>query len=357
MDVSQMYLGLACAPFLMPSTTRHWLEQVPDVTYLWRADIQELQSLIPRYSYKLEKWCLWRRSIEIEKIEEKLQKQNIGFICKVSRDYPMRLLNLSSPPIWLFYQGNKKLLNQKNVGVVGTRRASPYGLEACRWISGVLSFAHITVVSGMALGIDGEAHQAALQGPGKTIAVLASGLNISYPVTHSSLQKKISEEGLCVSEYAPNVRVKKYQFIERNRILAALSESLIVVQAGHHSGALTTAELALNLGREVYAVPGPITSVHCQGSNQLLYDGAKPLIHPEEFLLEMGIEKNKSSLHSLPENWKILLQQLEEPLGIDELMRILRWPKESIYAILLETELSGWVERLPGGRFIRKNIQ
>lgn len=204
----------------------------------------------------------WRRTrLRQGKVEAQLATQGIHCVVFGDELYPVSLQDLFDPPLVLFATGRVGLLQSApRMSIVGTRRASSYGMEACKWVASTLVRSGVTVVSGMALGIDGTAHTAALADEGQTIAVLGCGVDISYPQSHRTLHREIAESGLIVSEYAPGSEAAKHRFPERNRIIAGLSETTIVIQAGERSGALSTALAALDLGRDVYVVPGPITT-------------------------------------------------------------------------------------------------
>jgi DNA processing protein len=191
--------------------------------------------------------------------------------------YPARLLDLPRPPKRLWWHGDLDLLNGKVVAVVGTRRATQYGRRMTAEIAGALARAGVTVVSGMALGIDAVAHRAALDATGGTVAVLGTGADVAYPRAHVALHAEIAERGAVLSELPPGAHSHRGSFPERNRIIAALAGATIVIEAPLDSGALITANRALELGRDVAVIPGPIDSPQSQGSNALLRDGTLTL--------------------------------------------------------------------------------
>jgi DNA processing protein len=207
---------------------------------------------------------------------------------KASPDYPAELLDLPNPPDLLFALGARSTLDAPRVAIVGTRDCTAYGDRTARKIAGAIARAGGCVVSGMARGIDACAHRAALEVGGKTVAVLGTGIDVPYPRGHARLHAQIATKGLLLSESPPGTGAFRGCFPRRNRIIAALANVTIVVEAGHKSGALLTAKDALNLGRTVAAVPGPIDSPHSAGTNELLRDGAQVIATVDDALALAG---------------------------------------------------------------------
>ncbi|MEO8194852.1 MAG: DNA-processing protein DprA [Gemmatimonadales bacterium] len=207
-----------------------------------------------------------------------------------SAGYPASLEDLPQPPSQLFAIGDLSAFDAPLVSIVGTREPTPYGLRTARALAGALARAGVNVVSGMARGIDSVAHRAALEGGQKTIAVLGTGVDVPYPVGHRELHRVIGERGLVISESGSGARAHKGVFPRRNRIIAALGKLTIVVEAGHKSGALNTASHALDLGRPVAAVPGPIDSPQSEGTNRLIRDGALAISSIADVLALAGVD-------------------------------------------------------------------
>ncbi|WP_258110274.1 DNA-processing protein DprA [Alicyclobacillus sp. SP_1] len=348
---------LMLAPALAPSLARRLVREYGCGLAVWTAEETDLVDNHRVMKDVAKHFVHWRRQADLSDWVDPLANWGVRMLTLLDDDYPQALRELPDRPIGLFVRGNCRLGRNPVVSVVGTRRASPYGMEAARWIGSTLAQNSVDVVSGMALGIDGAAHRAALESGGYTVAVLGTCIQEAYPPSHRVLYESICASGCCVSEYGPNRRTKPYYFLERNRLIAALCQSLILVQAGDKSGALTTTEYALGMGKEIYVVPGPITSAHFRGSNQLLYDGARPLVDPQDLLKDLGIDNSWSmrSRRTLPESWEALLGACVEPLGAEDLAAILDWPVQNVYAILLEAELAGYVQRLPGARYCRNS--
>jgi DNA processing protein len=206
-----------------------------------------------------------------------------------SSDYPAELLDLAHPPRELHVIGRTSALSKPRVAIVGTRSSTAYGERITRTLTRALVRGGVSVVSGMARGIDAAAHRTALEEGGNTVAVLGTGVDVPYPVGHRLLHRAIAEHGIVVSENAPGAKAGPGSFPRRNRIIAALAPVTIVVEAGFRSGALNTAAQALELGRVVAAVPGPIDSDQSRGSNQLLRDGAVLIAAPEDALALLGV--------------------------------------------------------------------
>jgi DNA processing protein len=283
-----------------------------------------------------------------------------------SPHYPPRLLELVDPPPLLFLSGQDRLLSAPSVAIVGSRRATPVGRRVAEDLGRVLSRAGITVVSGMALGIDGAAHRGALTGRGSTVAILGSGLDVVHPPSHRPLSQQIRQKGLLVSEFLPAEPALPFHFPKRNRIIAALALALIVVEAGKKSGALISVDHALDLGREILAVPGSVENPQASGSNALLRDGARLITDPEVVLEELGdliprgtiSECSSSDPPDVPSEllplWSVLSP---EPLGLDHLATHAAITPGEALAGLTTLELGGWVVRCPGMHFQRRRAQ
>lgn len=274
-----------------------------------------------------------------------------------SETYPDALRALVDPPPVLFLRGDVSLLSAKvRVTVVGARRATLRGRDVAERLGVALSRAGTTVVSGLALGIDGAAHGGALRGSGRTVAVLGTGPDVAYPSSHRRIFKQIVETGLVVSEFLPGTGAVPYNFPRRNRILAALSETTVVVEAGRRSGALITVDHALDLGRDIWAVPGPIDRPTCAGSNRLLADGARPLISIDDFVRSLGgvdpADPRPATTAGYGDLERRALEALAgEGVAVDELAIRLDLEVPAALALLTTLELHGDVVRLPGLRF------
>lgn len=264
--------------------------------------------------------------------------------------YPPRLLESADPPLLLYAQGRLDLLAADSVAVVGSRQPTPQGATNARTLARQLSERGITVVSGLAQGIDGAAHDGALEGPGSTVAVVGTGLDIVYPGRHKALAQRIAAHGLLLSEFAPGTPPLPEHFPLRNRIIAGLSLGTLVVEAALRSGSLITARLALESGRDVYAVPGSIHAAQSQGCHALIKQGAK-LVEGIDDIVEELRPAAPAAPAVAPHP---VMQALgHDPVTLDMLLARTGWPAADLSAWLLERELEGQVARLPGGLYQR----
>lgn len=260
--------------------------------------------------------------------------------------FPPLLAAIHDPPPGLYLRGSgaPSVLSELCVAVVGARSCSAYGRAVGRMLGRELARAGLVVVSGMARGVDGEAHRGALEVDGVTVAVLGCGIDRDYPAAHGELARRICVRGLVVSEYEPGVEPAPWRFPARNRIIAGLSRATVVVEARERSGALITADFALEEGREVLAVPGEITSALSAGTNALLRLGATPVTGPTDVLEALGVEPAEPSVPEVGENARALLASLRDgALTADELVRAAGVEAAAASAALLELELAGLV--------------
>jgi len=271
-------------------------------------------------------------------------------------DYPGRLLNLTDPPSVLFLRGRRELLTAGGVAIVGSRKSTQRGRDVARRLGRALAAQSVPVVSGLALGVDGAAHLGALDGEGPTVAVLGRGADRAYPRGHTHIFRRILETGLVVSEFAPGTAPLPHHFPRRNRILAALADTVVVVEAAARSGALITVDHALDLGQDVWAVPGPIDSPTCKGSNALLTDGARALVSLDDFVHTVaGGDIPPEVRRGLPGGLEgVILRCIrDEPVEAAALARAADVDVTRTLVALSTLEVKGWVEQLPGMRFRR----
>jgi len=273
-------------------------------------------------------------------------------------DYPSALLETADPPLLLFAHGRLELLGRPAVALVGSRNASPQGEDNARAFAAHLSRAGYTVVSGLALGIDGAAHEGALGGQGSTIAVVGTGLDRIYPGRHRALAHRIAEEGLLLSEFILGTPPLGENFPQRNRIIAGLAAGTLVVEAAVHSGSLITARLAAEAGREVFAIPGSIHAPQSRGCHALIKQGAKLVESADDVIDELRPDQRPQARpeRALPAAaGDTVLDALgHDPTSLDALIARTGWPAAQLNARLLELELDARVVRLPGGLFQRR---
>lgn len=258
--------------------------------------------------------------------------------------YPALLRELHDPPARLYLRGRPAdLLDLPSVAIVGARICSPYGAQVARELAREVAGAGAVVISGLARGVDGEAHRGALAAGGLTVAVLGCGIDRDYPRAHAQLAGRIAASGAVVSEYPPGVEPAPWRFPARNRIVAGLARATVVVEARERSGALITADFALELGREVLAVPGEITSALSAGTNDLIRQGATPLLAADDVLDALGLERPPPCVPgTLSAGARTLLETLSETArGFDELGRLTSLESAALAAALTELELAG----------------
>ena len=271
-------------------------------------------------------------------------------------DYPPWLLQTADPPLLLFLAGRAELLAAPSLAIVGSRRPTPQGAENARAFAAELSAQGWTIVSGLAAGIDGAAHEGALTGAGSTIAVVGTGLDIAYPRNHRDLARRIAEQGLLVSELPLGAPPLAAHFPQRNRIIAGLARGTLVVEAAVQSGSLITARLASEAGREVFAIPGSIHSPQAKGCHALIRQGAKLVetaAHILEELAPLSPPTTTERDASPPSDDPVLAALGHDPATLDVLVARSGWPAHLLNAQLLTLELQGLVARLPGGLFQR----
>jgi DNA processing protein len=270
-------------------------------------------------------------------------------ITSVSRGrpgYPALLTELFDPPVRLYVRGESAaVLEQASVAIVGARSCSSYGAQVARTLARELAAAGLVVVSGLARGIDGEAHRGALASGGLTVAVLGCGIDRDYPRAHADLARRITDSGAVVSEYQPGVEPAPWQFPARNRIIAGLTRATVVVEARRRSGALITADFALELGREVFAVPGEITSGLSAGTNDLIRQGATPLLAADDVLEALGLKRAPPTVpDTLSAEARAVLTHLADGArSPDELVRETSLSSPRVAVAITELELAALV--------------
>jgi DNA processing protein len=273
-----------------------------------------------------------------------LAAAGVRWLGRSDADFPPLLAAIHDPPPGLFVRGagGPEALRRPTVAVVGARACSPYGAQVARMLGRELAATGLVVVSGLARGVDGDAHRGALEAGGTTVAVLGCGIDRDYPAAHADLASKIRATGLAVSEYAPAVEPAPWRFPARNRIIAGLSAVTIVVEARERSGALITADLALEEGREVFAVPGEITSALSSGTNDLLRLGATPLLSAADVLEVFGLTAREPEPVELTPSAEAVLTRLRDgPTTADELVRSTGLEAGALASALTELELAG----------------
>jgi DNA processing protein len=299
-----------------------------------------------------------RAGMDLEKVWEKIQKQGIQILTWQDDAYPQRLKEIEQPPPVLYVRGEYLPDDLYAVAIVGTRRVTAYGRQITEDLASFLAANGMTVISGLARGVDAIAHQTALKAGGRTIAVLGSGVDKIYPPEHLGLAEKMMERGAIISDYAPGTPPEASNFPPRNRIISGLSLAVVVVEAGETSGALITAEFAAEQGREVFAVPGSILAPQSKGTNKLIQNGAVPLLSVNDLMQALDITRvgeQKAVRKIMPGDAieaKLLTILTNEPLHVDEIRSQSELPIEKVSAALVLMELKGMVRQVGGMSYV-----
>ena len=297
---------------------------------------------------------------EIEHEIDLIDKKSISIITLNDPAYPENLKNIYDPPPFIYVKGRIVKNDDTAIAVVGSRSASEYGISATERISRELARSGFTIVSGMARGIDSTAHYGALAVNGRTIAVLGSGIDVVYPPENRNLYESIAEHGAVVSEFPIGTEPNAYNFPARNRIISGLSLGVLVVEASLKSGSLITARLALEQGRDVFAVPGNVHSYKSKGTHRLLKEGAKLVESAQDIRDEIRVNASEAALEETqpdaavdlnPESRSVYQLLQEAPVQIDEIIAHTGFASSQVSAILLDLELNGLIRQLPGKRF------
>ena len=301
-----------------------------------------------------------KKEWEIEKCWEKLQEQGIRMIPYFSEEYPKKLTNISQPPYALYVKGSLPRENQVSVAIVGARRCTHYGEQIALEYGEALASEGIQIISGMARGIDGAGQRGALNAGGATYGVLGCGVDICYPRENIGLYMDIQQKGGIISEQIPGQPPLPAYFPERNRIISGLADVVLVIEAKEKSGSLITADMALEQGKDVYALPGPVTSSMSQGCHRLIRQGAGILISPEDLLIELGInivnqgqiiDKNEKVLEST-ENMVYSCLGLF-PKGMSQLLEETGLNVQELLEQLITLEMKGYVKEISKNYYVK----
>lgn len=297
---------------------------------------------------------------DVAAIRQQCEEHQVRPVPFTSPEYPVLLQQMDDAAPLLFVQGELNRRDELSVALVGTRKCTPYGLTMARRLAGDLARRGFTIVSGMALGIDGEAHKAALEAGGRTIAIMASGADITYPTAHKQLRADIASAGAVVTEFAFGTEPIRERFPARNRLISGMSLGVVVVEAPAKSGALITARLAAEQGREVFAVPGDVTRPETRGGHALIKDGvrlvefAEDVVEGLDILLQAVPERQQVRTDDLPSEEKVIVEALShQPRHVDEIVSRCDLPAAKVTAGLMILEMKGLVRRLPGSTFVR----
>ncbi|HHV27222.1 DNA-protecting protein DprA [Anaerosalibacter bizertensis] len=340
--------------------TNKLLEYFENISDIWKISNEEILNIGCIRKSVRQKIISNRQESILENALEEIEKNSINVMTVLDEDYPDRLRYIYDNPTVLYYKGYFSEVDKLSLGIVGSRKATSYGKWASEKISSELAELGITVVSGMARGIDTEAHKGALKGKGRTIAILGSGLDIVYPKNNRKLYDKICECGAVVSEFPIGTEPFPANFPQRNRIISGLSLGILVIEATEKSGSLITVEHAIEQGKEVFALPGNINSIFSRGTNCLIKDGAKIVMDIEDILEEINEfnhiitkqeeEVDYSQLSSM--EIKIVECIKKEPIHCDNIVYMTGLDISTVNSTLTILELKGIVKELPGRVYV-----
>ncbi len=343
-------IGYQTLSILLP-----YLENIPSDLLKLGEYISPLPSLPLR---KMEKIRQLNRT-EVIQCKQSLIEKNIQIVTLLDNEFPPYLREIANPPFVLYAIGQLKLLQNPMIGIVGTRKPTNYGRQVAFHIGADLGRHGFTIVSGMARGIDSEAHKGVLSVHKGTVAVLGCGVDVLYPSENRRLYNEMAARGLLLSEYVPGTRPHTRLFPERNRIISGLSLGVIVVEAAAKSGSLITVKHASEQGRDVFAIPGSILSPQSLGANYLLKDGAIPVTHIDDIVntyshLGLNIGKNNEEKGHLTVHERRILDMIENTqITIDQIVAITSLPVQEVLGVLLSLQLKGEIHQLPGCIFMK----
>lgn len=356
-DKRRFWIGFNRVLGIGPARIQKLLNAFGDLELAWNASRGELQSAgLNRKA--IQALLDTRTRLDLDRELARIERFGFHILTWEDEAYPVRLREIHAPPPMLYVWGEMRDEDRCAVGIVGTRRATPYGKAVARDLATTLAVNGVTVISGLARGIDSIAHQAALDAGGRTIAVLGSGLDQLYPPEHRSLAKSIATQGAVISDYPLGTRPEPKNFPPRNRIISGLSLVVVVVEAGRTSGALITADFAIEQGRDVFAVPGDIHRPASSGTNRLIRLGAHPLLTPDDILEALNLEliaRQELAPPKAPEDEteRCILEALSsEPLHVDELQQRCGLPISQITASLSMLELKGRARQVGGMHYV-----
>ncbi len=360
MDAKFYYVLLSMVDGLGPLRLAALIDLFGSAEEVWQAGEQELRS-VPRIPRPVITDLLAKRSrLDPEEERIKLERAGIRFIFWDEPEYPPRLKQIFDPPKVLFARGNPAVLQQPMFAIVGARRATYYGLTVAEKIASDLAGAGLGIVSGMARGIDTAAHQGALKAGRPTAAVLGCGVDVVYPRENKKVMAEIIEQGIVISEFPPGTLPVGGNFPQRNRMISGLAEGVLVIEAAAKSGSLITADFALEQGRDVFAVPGQVTSRLNKGAHWLIKQGARLVEEAGDILEELGYQvadsggRAEAPAEKLTQDEKKVYNIIsDDPVGSDTIIEQTGLKSAEVLALLLVMEMKGLVKQLPGQRYVR----
>lgn len=357
MDQKKYWMGFNLVKGIGAVRLKALLNYFGDLEIAWNAPTAALRSAGLNQRI-IDQFQLVRSGVDLDQVWERILSRNIQILTWDDDIYPALLKEVDQPPPVLYVRGNLIPADGVAVAIVGTRRLTMYGKQVTDELAAYLSHHGVTIISGLARGVDAVAHDAALKSGGRTIAVLGSGVDVIYPPEHQHLADQIIQQGAVISDYPPGTPPDGINFPPRNRIISGLALATVIVEAGDKSGALITASFAANQGRDVLAVPGSIYAPQSKGTNRLIQQGARPMLSPEDVLEAIDIEYTREHhqarlIFPADEVESRIMQTLgDQPAHIDEISHQLDLPIEKVSATLTLMELKGMVNQVGGMNYV-----
>jgi DNA processing protein len=364
MTATEACIALNMLPTIGPVRLRKLLEVFKEPQQILAAKRSDLRKVEGIGNEVADQIANWESTVDLAAELNRVREFGVTVITPGSASYPRPLREIHAPPIVLYVWGELQERDNHAIGVIGARRTTHYGMESAKKLSYQLAYAGLTVISGLARGIDTAAHQGALAAKGRTIAVIGSGLAKLYPPENAALAEKIrAGNGAVVSEFSMDIEPDRQTFPMRNRIISGWSHGILVVEAGLNSGALITASQALEQGRSVYAVPGHINAPSAMGSNRLIQQGAKLVMDAGDILDDLQVllpevrpspEAVARPLPPLSEEERRVYDAIDATeTSIDHIGERAKLPSASVSSTLLQLELKRLVKQLPGKYFVK----
>ncbi|MFZ5805871.1 MAG: DNA-processing protein DprA [Verrucomicrobiota bacterium] len=362
MTRTECYLALNSVHGIGPVRVRKLLEAFETVENIFQADPVALARVDGIGKELAQSLCEWEKHWDLAAEWAKIKELGLGVIDRDDPKYPHRLREIYDPPMVLYYKGDLEVIQKRCLAIVGSRHTTSYGFETARKLSYQSAYAGLTIVSGLARGIDTAAHQGALAAKGRTAAIYGCSLDMVFPQENRPLTEKIVESGgALISEFCLGTTPDKYTFPMRNRIISGLSDGVLVVEAGQQSGAIITARLALDQGRQVFAVPGRVDNPHARGCHSLLKEGARLVEDVDDIFNEFELLFPKKEIEGerklptdlSPEELAIFNVLENDDIHIDAIIRKCGLPSAVVSSSLLRLELKRLVRQLPGKFFIK----
>lgn len=344
-DETRYWMAFHRTRHVGPVRIQRLVERFGTLGAAWNAQPQHLRGVLDERA--LASVAEVRRTLDLDREMERCSAAGVRVLALPDPDYPKQLRQVPAPPPVIYVKGTLGPADERAVGIVGTRRATPYGREVTTEVASGLAAAGVTVVSGLARGIDAVAHQAALDVGGRTIAVLGCGPDVVYPSEHRHLAARIEAQGCLLSEYPPGRQPEAQFFPARNRIISGLSLGIVIAEAPERSGALITADFAADHGRDVFVIPGSVLATAAAGGMRLLRDGARPVRSADDVLDDLGLSRGaevravQAELTVGADERRVLDALTREPQHVDDIAALTGLPSSAVSSSLLMLELKG----------------